>query len=252
MSSAVTKRYSIKLINIIKHNNETFSFDFKSSKLKEWSEGDSSKIFISIKGQEVGKKFSYTTLPYESHIRFTTRIRMNRSEYKDQLSKLKIGDTIEITEPQGNFKLLREKRPIVLLSNGVGIAAVRSLIKAYQRNKSNIPIVVQINVDSTGAIYKSEFDELMNKTSHFSSYYTSHRGEFYKRLDHEIQKIVSAYEEDPYLYVVGSDNFVSDIIRHLKDVGFLDCDIITDAHVSSGGSCGCSISGGCGCGANLI
>lgn len=245
-----TERYKIKLVDTIKHNDETYSFDFHSDDIKEWGEGDNSKLYVDIKGQELGKKFSYATLPNESIIRFTTRIKEERSEYKNQLSKLNIGDTIKITEPQGNFNLQREGRPVVLLSNGVGIAASRSLIKAFEDNSSGIPAVIQINVDAKGTIYKSEFDELMKTNIGFSSHYVSHRAEFYNRLDHEIQSVLSSNEKDPYIYIVGSNGFVHDSITHLKTVGFSDEDIKTDGHISEDESCGCSTTEGCGCGSN--
>jgi len=247
-----TERYKIKLIDSIKHNEETYSFDFHSEDIKEWGEGDNSKLYVDVNGQELGKKFSYATLPNESIIRFTTRIKSEKSDYKDQLSKLSIGDSIEITKPEGNFKLQRDNRPIVLLSNGVGIAASRSLIKAYEENSSGITALVQINVDAKGTIYKPEFDELMKTNRGFSSHYVAHRAEYYNRLDHEIQRVLSSNEEDPYIYIVGSNGFVNESISHLKTVGFTDEDIKTDGHISENESCGCSTTEGCGCGSNYI
>jgi len=51
----------MKLIDIVKHNDETYSFDFHSDDIKAWSEEDNSKLYVDIKGQELGKKFSYAT-----------------------------------------------------------------------------------------------------------------------------------------------------------------------------------------------
>lgn len=249
---ASSKRYKINLIDIIKHNDETVSFDFKSDHINTWAEGDSSKLYVNLQGQEVGKKFSYATISEETRIRFTTRIRTERSDYKDRLSTLSIGDTVEITEPQGDFKLMRHNRPVVLLSNGVGIATSRSLIKTYQTDPTDIPALIQINVDGSGTIYKDEFDNLMGQLKTFKSYYTSNRKAYYQRLDAEIQNILFDFYEEPYVYIVGSANFVIESMRHLKDVGFQDDDIITDGHVETDGACGCSTTEGCGCGSNTI
>lgn len=234
-SCASALRYRLELVDIIKHNDEVVSFDFKQSEVKGWFEGDSSKLFVTLNGQEVGKKFSYATLPHEERIRFTTRIKLNRSEYKEQLSLLKVGDTLEITEPSGDFKLQRMNRPLVLLSNGVGIAASRSLIKAYEHDQNKIPAIIQINVDSTGDIYKSELDDMMKVHESFKSLYTSHRDDFYKQLDCQTQQLMAMHDVDPYFYVVGSNAFVNGNISHLKSVGFTDADIITDGHVASEG-----------------
>lgn len=248
---STAKRYTIELKEIIQHNEETFSFDFVSEDITSWAEGDSSKLYVKMGDGEMGKKFSYATLPDEKTLRFTTRIKEERSVYKQQLADMKIGDTLEVTEPSGDFKLKRVKRPVLLLSNGVGIAAVRSLVKHYEDNTLFVPEMMQINVDSKGHIYKDEFDLLKESLSNFSSYYVTNRKAFYGLVDHELQLMIARHKIDPLVYVVGSNSFVNENVSHLKDVGFSEEDIITDGHLSTGG-CGCSSTEGCGCGGNLV
>jgi len=250
--SNATKRYKIKLVDIIKHNSEAYSFDFESQEINNWSEGDNSKLHVSYDEKEVGKKFSYATLPWESKIRFTTRIKTDRSKYKDSLYDLYIGDMIEISEPRGDFRLKRQDRPIVLLSNGVGIAANRSLIKSFERDGHGIPEMIQINVDAKGMIYKEEFDRLMSRKSNFKSFYESHRKDYYRRLDHELQELLVASDEEPLVYIVGSDGFVKENVSHLISVGFTQDDIITDSHISGTSACDCGPEDACGCGGNLV
>jgi len=247
-----TKRYKIKLIDIIKHDSEAYSFDFESHEVNNWSEGDNSKLYVTYDEREVGKKFSYATLPEESRIRFTTRIKNDRSKYKDSLYDLSIGDMIEMSEPRGDFRLKRQDRPIVLLSNGVGIAANRSLIKSFERDGQGIPEMIQINVDANGMIYKEEFEHLMSRKSNFKSFYVSHRKEYYQRLDHELQELLVASDEEPFVYIVGSDGFVKENISHLISVGFTQDDIITDSHISGTSACDCGPEDACGCGGNLV
>lgn len=243
------ERTKIQLNNIIKHNEETYSFDFQSPTLSEWSEGDSSKVYLDVLGKEVGKKFSYATLPEEGIVRFTTRIRRDRSAYKSSLFALKPGDHVEVTMPSGEFKLQRINKPIVILSNGVGIATARSLIKAYEVDQDNIPMMLQINVDSSGRIYHDELSELEKDIKGFTSLYTTHRSEFYNELDHKLQAILLE-DADPLIYIVGGDGFVSGTLSYLKDVGFEDDSLKTDGHV--GETCGCETDGGCGCGSNIV
>lgn len=242
-------KYTMKLRDVIKHNDETFSFEFESSDIATWKEGDSSKLFLPVGDAPQGKKFSYATVSSEECIRFTTRIREEHSDYKASLANLSKGDIVEISAPSGNFNLLRDNRPVVLLSNGVGIAASRSIIKAFARDRANVPFVSQINVDAMGEIYHHEFRDIMDQLDNFSSRYAKHRKEFYQILDQEIQQLLNRYTVDPYLYVVGSNAFVKDTINYLKAVGFSDHDIKTDSHLSTE-SCGCSAEEACGCGGN--
>lgn len=248
-NSSYEKQYDIELINIEKHSEDTFSFDFDAEKVF-WSEGESSKVYMTVNGEKIGKKFSHATMIEESFIRFTTRIREGHSAYKGAMANLRIGDKITISEPSGDFKLKRDNRPVVLLSNGVGIAAVRGLVKRYEKDQTSIPCMIQLNVDGTTRLYKKELDALANSKLQFASYYLSHRTAFYQMVDHEIQLLMRKYVDEPYVYVVGSPQFVQDNVSHLKDVGFDESSIITDGHASGG--CGCSSGEGCGCGGNTV
>lgn len=244
--------YPLELHNIVHHNAETISYDFKSILPLSWYEGDSSKLFIHVNGERVGKKFSYATLPSEDIIRFTTRIRENRSAYKEKLAKLTIGDLIDVSEPSGEFWLKRDGRPALLLSNGVGIAAMRSLIKAFIEDSSQIRGLTQINIDRDGNIYKDEFDQFVGSHPQFTSIYTSTRNEFYQQVDFECQKLMLESGIIPNIYIVGSDNFVIDTMNHAMHLGFGQEDIVTDGSFDQlfEGGCDCSStdSGGCGCG----
>lgn len=238
---AMEPRHQLKLVNIIKHSAEVYSYDFEKSPIDHWEEGDSSKIFLTVNGSEVGKAFSYATLPSEGHIRFTTRIKEQASDYKKTLSSLELGDHIEVTEPKGEFGLRRENRPIVLLSNGVGIAATRSLVKAFEEDQNGVPLLFQLNVDNTGAIYEDEFREISGKIPSFKSKYTQNRTDFYESLKGIILNLWENEKETPLFYTVGSQDFVNGTLKYLYEGGYTDQDVVTDAS-----GCGCSSGGGCG------
>lgn len=244
-----TDTMKARLVNIIKHNDEIVSFDFSSHEITTWSEGDHSKIYVDVNGSKVGKKFSYATTPDEELIRFTTRIKSDRSDYKEALNQLKVGDEIDLSKPNGDFGLRRIDKPIVLLSNGVGLAASRSLIMAFAQDISKIPYMMQINVDKSGDLYADEFMKIEHELENFKSIYMSNRDVYYNSLDYYVQEVI-ANHDDPLFYVVGSQNFVRDTKNHLEFVGFTEEDIITDGHLSTG--CGCSAEEACGCGGNLV
>ena len=244
-------RLRLELLKVEQVHEETFTFEFKSPEPMEWQEGDSSKIYLTVAGNEQGKKFSFASLPSENVVRFTTRIRKERSDYKDTLANIDVGQNVEVSLPSGQFKLRREDRPVILLSNGVGIAAMRTFIKAFEIDQSGIPMMIQINVDSKSSIYQAEFSGIEQKLKMFKSIYVKHRKSFSEQLDFEVQNIISNSSDDPLFYVVGSDAFVNDTISHLNAVGIPSEDIITDGH-KSGGTCGCSTDAGCGCGANIV
>lgn len=245
------RTYTLQLIERHQHTRDTFSFDFAALEPLQWKEGDSSKLYVPISGEMVGKKFSYATLPEEHRIRFTTRIRNLRSRYKDTMDRLKVGDFVEVSGPGGHFCLERDGRPALLLSNGVGIATMRPLVLAYDNDGAEVPRMIQINVDSTGSIYEDEFAGIAMKNDRFKSIYADHRQDFYSQVDFASQEIMFTTGLVPHFYVVGSDDFIQNVSGYLMSVGFDLADIITDGQ-SVGGGCGCSSeeSAGCGCGSS--
>lgn len=222
------KNFYGELINIIKHDEITYSFDFNSDDIKHWNEGDSSMLIVSVNDTIEGKKFSYASLQEDKYIRFTTRISEDSSDYKKVLSNLAKGEYIKISEPTGNFRLKRENRPVVLLSNGVGIAAVRSLIRSFVNNQDSIPKMIQFNVDARSNIYKEEFDSYRSKLSQFQSYYLSNRKTYYSMLNHELRILLKNDSVMPYIYIVGSESFVSENMTYLLDLGLTENDLIID------------------------
>lgn len=241
----------LEVTNRTEDNNETISLEFRSVLPMYWDEGHSSKLFLNIDGEYVGKKFSYATLPEEDTIRFTTRIRQEKSAYKNRMSKLCIGDIVDVSEPSGQFTLKRDGRPALLLSNGVGIATMRSLIKSYDLSQNGVDGLTQINVDRTGTIYKEEFAEIEEKNIQFNSVYTTNRYEFYEKVLFESQRMMVKTDIIPSIYIVGSDAFIMDTISYLSTLGISQDDIYTDGQAATLGGCGCQSeesSEGCGSG----
>lgn len=246
-----SENINLQLKAVTQHNKDTYSFDFISEDPVFWKEGDSSKVILDIDGYKEGRKLSLVTLPFEDTIRYTTRIRKNPSLFKEFLGKLQVGDKVESTYPSGEFYLRRDGRPALLLSNGVGLATMRSLIKAFNNDSTHVNKMTQINVDNSGRLYQDEMEGLAKDNLFFSSIYTANREEFYDVLDYESQKLMFQTGIIPNVYVVGSDRFVIDVSSYLMSVGYDQNQIITDGFYSLGASCGsgcgCS-SGGCGSG----
>lgn len=247
MSENQSRNVSAKLIDVRQHNPEVFTYEFQSEAMEAWAPGDSSKMFLLVGDKTVGKKFSFATIKEENRILLTTRIKVDKSAYKAQLEKLQVGSVIELSQPQGDFDLKRDNRPLVFLSNGVGIATIRSLLKAFEYQGDGVPEVVQINVDRSGHVYKEDMDDMMMRLP-LTSFYTDHRQGFYVTLDGQIDRLLAAYDQKPYVYIVGSNDFIMGCADHMMTRGFGDNDLVTDAHVSTHmPACTCGKQTYCGC-----
>ena len=220
-------RYTLQLINKFQHSDDTFSLDFVSIEPMTWREGDHSNLYVQLPdGRSQHKKFSYATMPEEKVIRFTTRAREPISNYKQHLMGLSVGDFMEVSQPSGHFSLLREDRPVLLLSNGVGIATVRALVKAFMNDPTGINRMIQINVDRSGRIYGDEFDQLSG--GKFQSIYADNRFSFFEEIRNATTELLFGTGKMPFFYVVGSYDFVMSVQGHLLGEGFDYDDILLD------------------------
>lgn len=230
-------RIPLQLVEVIKHNETTYSYDFVGLTPLKWKEGDHVNLYLwDQEGKEAGRrKLSFATVASEHRMRFTTRIREPISDYKKALHQMKVGDFAEISPPRGHFSLRREDRPILILSNGVGIATTRALVKAFEMDQTGIGRLTQLNVDQSGRIYEDEFDALSNMTSPangFRSVYTSNRQDFYQEIDVEIRNLLFGSGRMPLYYLVGSYDFVTALVEYLISQGFEERDIMTDQQSS--------------------
>lgn len=218
------KNHYITFKHLDQLDDITYNIDFTSEDIKTWHEGDHSMLILNVNGDLVGKKLSLASLPSDGVIRFTTRIESVSSDYKKTLKSLVVGEEVKLSEPSGDFQLRRENRPIVLVSNGVGIAVMRPLIYTYLNDQSAVNTLININVDSRSNIYKDELTILQNDT--YKNYYLSHRQSYYSMLYHELKMLNRAGHVKPLVYIAGSDAFVEETYDYLKDLEFDDNDLI--------------------------
>lgn len=220
-------KYRLKITDIVEETKDTRTYYMEMPRNFQWEEG--SHAHIGLTGYDAGetpvkewvRHMSIMTLPDENKIGFTTRKRENCSEFKEKLFQTGIGEEIVVFKPGSRMSLRREGRPIILLSMGVGIATMRPLVLAFDKDRTDIPMMVNINVDASGEfLYREKLDEVTCEC--FKNLWLTSRGalqSFIESLD---------YEEKPIFYLVGSDNFLIDLIHRLGASGVLQEDMVID------------------------
>ena len=164
---------------------------------------------------------SITTLPDANKIGITTRIQEPLSEFKCELSKISLGDELVVFKLGSRMNLRRNNRPLILLSMGVGIATMRPLVHAFLENTSSISSLTSVNIDSSkNYIFRDELDAI--QTDLYKNYWYDCRADFYQSLN------VFTELKNPLYYIIGSDNFIKDIIRTLRIKNVRDEDIFLD------------------------
>jgi ferredoxin--NADP+ reductase len=203
-----------KFIEKVKEANGTFTFKFEILKNLSWTEGTHFHIafpdFIkdSKPDKDLVRSFSIMSLNEENCLAFTTRIKEHCSVFKQRLFDLKSGDEMFIFKIGNNIEVKNENKSVVFISMGVGIATFRPLIKKYIKSPSLNYNLTNINVDSSKSyLFKGEL-ESSNKDG-LSNIYVDSRKELYQQID------VCLNNRDTLYYVVGSDDFLKNIISYL-------------------------------------
>lgn len=225
-------KYKLKVIDIIEEAKDTKTYLLEKPEELIWEEG--AHTHIGLIGFDEGDKpnkslvrhMSIMTLPNEEGIGFTTRLPKNTSEFKEKLKELKVGEEVVLFKVACRMQLRHCNRPLIFLSMGVGIATIRPLIYQFLKNSQDIPYIMNINVDSSKEfIYKNELDRLVK--DNYKNYWMDSRAVFY-------ETVAQLTEEDkPIYYIVGSDEFLKDMILRLRDKNVEDMDIIVDKREES-------------------
>lgn len=104
---------------------------------------------------------------------------------------------------------------------GVGMATLRPVIRAFLRDRTNIPCLINVNVNSSGEfVFRAELDPLVD--DQYINYWLNSRISFYETL--------SKLSETPdaIYYIVGTDDFMKETIRFLNRCGIMNEDIVLD------------------------
>lgn len=217
MTTSELKYYKLPLKEIIREANDIFTYKFKNPNLN-WEEGANIHLgfedYQSHDKKKYVRHFSIMNLDHEDYMAFTTRL--SDSPFKKRMSQLKLGDEMIVFKFSNRMPMRYENRPIVLLSMGIGIAAMKPIMETYQKNDSQIFSMTNITV-SREKIYEEHLASLTS-TVHYHAQ---------NRMDFNIY-LEETYNKNNIYYIVGSDCFLEDTIRWLKMKGHSTLDIEVD------------------------
>lgn len=94
-----------------------------------------------LKGKAGKRWFTLSSSPTEPLLTITTRHFSKSSDFKRALFSLKPGDTVDISQPMGDFVLPKDKQtPLVFVAGGIGITPMRSMTKWLVDTNQSRPI----------------------------------------------------------------------------------------------------------------
>ncbi len=113
---------------------------------------------LNVKDERSGIRiFSLASSPTENFLMLSTKI--SQSGFKQALNKLKVNDEIEANGPYGQF-VLDETKDAIMLSGGIGITPLRSMIKYALDKKLKIKLTLfYSNKIPEEIVYKKDLEE---------------------------------------------------------------------------------------------
>lgn len=216
-----------KINQVIEETADTKTYLLECPDDFTWEEG--AHTHLALEGFNAGEKpnkglvrhMSISTLPDEKMIGITTRIRKERSEYKNILDNLSVGSSVALFKTHSNVPLRREGKSVYLLSSGVGLATFRPIVREFLNNTENIKSVYSLNIDSSrNYLFQDLFSS--NESADFLSEFIDNRKSYYDKLN-DITK-----DKTGIFYVVGSDEFLKENIKVLKSSGIMPEQIMLD------------------------
>ena len=213
----------LKIIRVIKEISDIKSLMFTKVNIS-FKPGQYLTYKIDVKDPKGNlRPFSIASSPTEDFLMLSTKI--SQTPFKQTLNKLKISNEIEASGPYGEF-VLDETKDAIMLSGGIGITPLRSMIKYAIDKKLKIKIILfYSNRVPEEILYRKELEEFA-KNKNFILVNTITRPEESKekwkgltgRIDANlIKKYVKDYKNSLF-YICGPPAMVDAMVAILKEM----------------------------------
>lgn len=213
-----------KIIDIVNHSEDIKTFYIDKPQDMHWQEGAHTHLALAQyelddpQRKQWVRHMSIMTCVDEDILGITTKTYANASPYKNELWKLKIGDELKVFKSHSRLTLKREDKDIYLISMGVGLASLYPLIKAYKKDTEGVKSLTNLTISKHALLYQ---DIAENDFQSFTNILVENRDSFYEKLS-------NLNHENALYYVVGSDEFLVDVIQHLRKFSVSKEQVILD------------------------
>jgi ring-1,2-phenylacetyl-CoA epoxidase subunit PaaE len=159
--------YDLRVKNIIQETKDAISvvFEQPASGKISYKPGQFLTLISNVNGKEVRRAYSLCSSPFVDQDLVVSVKRVENGLMSNWLpDNLKVGSTLRIMEPMGQFTTeynAGNKRHIILFAGGSGITPMMSIIKSILVQESNsICSLIYCNRDIDSIIFKNELEQL--------------------------------------------------------------------------------------------
>lgn len=180
------------------------------------------------------RHYSLSDVPGKDYYRISVKREEGHGETPNGIvsnylsSELNVGDTIEFSSPAGDFILDKSDSPVVLISGGIGVTPLMSMLNTIVENKTNRKVTfIHATAHSEEHAFKEHVKQLSTTYDNIKSFvvYESpteadRSAQNYNkegRIDLEFLKEVIFAKDESQFYFCGSLPFMEAINKALKE-----------------------------------
>lgn len=167
--------------------------------------------------------FTISSAPFEGEVAITTRIAEHGSSFKAALAAMKPGETIEISDIDGDFTIEDPARKYVFIAGGIGITPFHSILKEADHAKQQLEVTLLYANRDEQIPYRAELDAFAKNNPHLNIKYFV--GE---RIDEKAIRDSVPSLSDAFFYVSGPEPMVESFGNLLKEMGVAPASIRQD------------------------
>ncbi len=214
-----------KLVKRQDESSVISSFYFQPSEggaMPDYKPGQYITILLTIDGQSIRRNYSLSDAPGTDYLRISVKREGLVSNYLHD--KLKINDEVSLLSPCGDFTLIKNNKPFVLLTAGVGITPAISMLNAEAGSTRKINFI-HAALNSQTHAFKQHVDQLCVDNDNISSLYVYSEPTANCHADangfvtSELLGAQLAGHSDVELYLLGPLPFMQNMLKIAKQLG---------------------------------
>lgn len=176
-----------------------------------------------IDGSEQRRNYSLSALSDGQQYRISVKREAGGKVSNWLHAQLKVGDTVQLFPPAGDFTLSASDKPLVLISGGVGITPTLAMLEAALKTERPVHF---IHCARNGAVhaFRDWIDELAARHPQLKRFYCyaedpANQADAVGLLNQELLAEWLPRERDVDAYFLGPKGFMAAIKRQLKALG---------------------------------
>lgn len=225
--------YWVKLLEKKEIALGTWAFYFDKPADFTFSAGQFTTMHVNISnGKRDSRDMTIASSPLDEELCIVTKIGEQRSQFKQALFELPIGQTVTLSKPAGGFILRKESTPYIFLAGGIGITPFYSMLKFAWQTDMMIPLRLFVSFSSQEeSIFYEELQRMQKNSLHVVYSLTNPSNGWCGETGRISEKMIEKYIQDianTIFMIAGPVEMVDEMQSMLLEMGVVQENIRID------------------------